>query len=553
MFKYRMPFKKFFPLLLAAQGCQLMAPYQAPQIASPETWKEQTCQNAPQEWKWKPEITKKSEEEAPQEASPQNESDCQSTEEVSTIEELPKPTPLCGKLEDWWTVFQDPSLNALEERAIESSYSLWAAVERVNQAKALARAQYAALFPSLSFNPGFSADDMLVRNPIPSNPASAMNSSSASSSVVPTPTPAAALPKFPSLFRFWQPQYILPFTASYEVDLWNGLSNNYLSAKYQAQAAYEAYRTVLLTLTTNIASTYFQIRGLDAEQEILQKNIALLQEAYDINLSRFQAGLVQYVDVSRALAELASVQADSADVFRQRALQENILVLLVGEAASDFHLDPYPLRGSPPCIPPTAPLELLARRPDVAQAERTVAANYATIGVAYAAFYPSLNLTGTLGLESPKWTSLFKWKARLWSYAINTMFTVFDAGYNQANLCFAKASYEEAIANYEQQVLIAFKDVEDALANLHWENVQLQDLDIAVKASIETVSLSTLRYNQGLSNYLDVVDAERTALSTERNAMRVQTARYLSTLGLIKALGGGWAWTEEISTPSCEL
>lgn len=529
MFKFQSLVASGLCFILFSTSCQITNPYRKPPVEVPERWKRDVNDNSPSNWKWNENS-----------ACEENEAE----EDEPIVQDAPQNAsyqPCCsavGQIEYWWEIFNDPVLNELEAQALESNYSLWAAVERVKQARAIARANYAALFPQVSFDPSFTDSMMLTRNPIPSSASSAAAAAPANQGLSSSGSTSSS--SLPTLFRLRQSQYTLPFDFSYEVDLWNRISNTYLSSNYQAQAAYEDYRSVLLALTADIATTYFQLRGLDAQHAVYQKNIRILQEAYDINLSRFEAGLSLYIDVTRAEAQLSLVRADNTDILKQRALQENILALLVGSPASEFSIATNPLNSVPPGVPLVAPFELLARRPDIIRAERLLSSAYANIGVAYAAFFPSLSLTGALGLESPTIGSLFKWKARLWAFAANAMLTVFDAGRNQANLQYAASVYEEAVALYEQQVLIAYKDVEDALANLKFEATQNKELARAVHASQQTVELAAMRYKQGLSNYLEVVDAEWTALDSERSATRVMTNRYIATVLLIKAFGGGW-------------
>jgi outer membrane protein, multidrug efflux system len=485
-----------FSLLLT--GCHLHVSKESPPVEVPEEWKE--LPSTPQNWK---NVAK----------------ECASKEEEKVCD------PYCENPQDmidnWWEIFGDPILNALEEEALASSYTLWAAVERITEARALARVNYAALMPNVYFNPSYSASGSLMDFPGAGAPGT-----------------SAAVEEGPS--RFTQTNYSLPLTLNYEIDFRNSLGNAYLASQYRAEAAWEAYYTSLLLLTTDIASNYFTLRELDAEQEILRKTEFSREQALEVNRARFEAGLTLYADVTRAQTELYLVRSDRAEVKRLRAIQENVLAVLIGKPASEFCLEAQPLKGLPPAIPVGLPSELLLRRPDIAEAERTIAAAHAEIGVAYAAFYPSFNLQETIGFSSPRFSNLLSWQARLWQITVSLMQTVFDGGRNQANLSYYKARYRETVANYQQQILIAFREVEDALVSINQKASQAEELEVAVQSSTETFQLVSERYQQGLINYLDVVAAERTQLDAERSAIRVLGERFVFTIQLIKALGGGW-------------
>ncbi|MBA2367750.1 MAG: efflux transporter outer membrane subunit [Candidatus Protochlamydia sp.] len=492
--------------LASCQSCRLIAPYQAPCTPTPLTWKNQTV----------------NEEELPS-----------SGKEFEQCKE---------ELDYWWEIFDDPLLNELEGQALESSYTLWAALEKVIQARAIARIDRASLLPAIGFNPSFNRSGMLLQNlfkdllSTQANPGQQPMVQKGSS-----PCAGSQQNSIPSLFRAVQTQYILPFELSYELDFFGKLANTYDSALYSAQASAQAYLSVLLTLTADIAANYFQLRSLDKQKALLERTIASRNKALDILSVRFKAGLIIYIDVTRSEAELARAKADLSDIERLRGIQENTIATLVGIPAPVFSLHFNPLELPPPLIPDGLPSDLLYRRPDIAQVERELAAAYAQIGVAYAEFFPSVNLTASLGLESPVARALLSWKARFWEVGLNVMQSVFDGGRNCANLDYTQSLFRESMANYQQQVLTAFQDVEDSLISLRQRAVQDEALLEASQAARQTLNLSEMRYNQGLINYLDVVDAERTLLQTEQTSVIVLGERYVSTVRLIKALGGGWS------------
>ncbi|WP_068469456.1 efflux transporter outer membrane subunit [Candidatus Protochlamydia phocaeensis] len=519
---------------LAFVGCQLIPPYQGPCTPTPGEWKTPSLHsNMPSDWKSEMENSNQTNDHPHSDSA-----SCNPEEQQQALFSECK-----ENFENWWEVFNDPVLNQLEEQALNSSYTLKAALQRVIEARAQAWISRAALAPAINFAPSFSRSGSLIQNPIPGGLGTGttgtqptVQAGSSSSGAGGT----AGSTSLPSEFRFVQSQYLLPLDLSYEVDLWSRLTNTYEAALIRAQASLEDYYSVLLTLTADVASHYFQMRDLDAQQVVLEKTIQARRRAYEINLARFKAGLIVYLDVSRAEVELARAESDSIDIRRQRGLEENMIASLVGVPAPVFSLDFNPLYTPPPLIPAGLPSDLLIRRPDIARAERNLAAAYADIAVAYTNFFPSINLTAAIGLESPFAHSLFSWKARFWEVGLNIMQTVFDAGRNEANLIYYKAKFRELLANYQEVVLTAFQDVEDSLTDIRERAFQSQALTVAVRAARETLNLSELRYNQGLVNYLDVVDAERTLLETEQNSVIVLGDRYLSTIRLIKSLGGGW-------------
>lgn len=542
-------------------GCQLLRPYRGPITPTPENWKrtydapDAGKPTIPPAWKGTTSdqpasqkldgdslVPHNSEPEGPKGAAdliePQEPQETQEPQE-------PRFEDVCRNLYNWWEVFQDPVLNQLEEQALNSSYTLWAALERVIEARAQARINFAPLLPGINFNPIFNKTGAVIQSPfsdiLSSQTGNAGGSSSSSSSSANAVNPTTnLLTSFPNNFRFVQTEYLVPLNLTYEVDLWSQLNNNYYAYLLRAQAASQAYLSVLLSLTADVASAYFQLRGLDAQQEVIQRNIRVRLNAVEINQARFDAGLIVYLDVSRAQVELARAHSDSDNTRRLRGLQENILATLVGTPASVFSIAYDPVIVPPPVVPRGLPSELLCRRPDIAQAERNLAASYRDVGVAYANFFPSLNLTAAVGLESPLAEQIFTWRARYWEVGWNIFQTVFDAGRNQANYDYYKAKYRETLANYQETVLQAFKDVEDALVDLREYAFQAQDLAVAVRAAQITLELAQMRYDRGLINYLDVVDAERQLLETEQNSVIVLGNRYVSTVMLIRALGGGW-------------
>lgn len=495
------PFLRLISLfsILPMVSCQLTKPYQSPLTTTPAEWKNISDQN------------EKNEEET----------------RAKAIE----------KLANWWEIFDDPVLNQLEEQAVELNYHLLATFEKVLEARAIARINLAPLYPSAYFSPVYQRSQMLVTSPISIPPGLTAlippSSSSPSSSAA-----KSGLPK--NVFRYLDTEYALPFNFQYEVDLWSRLHNIYYGSVYRAQAAEEDYYNVLLSLTAEVASSYFQMRDYDFQGKILDDSIRSRQISYEINRDRFNAGLLNYVDVSRAKVQVENAKSDRINVGRLRETQVNLIATLVGVPSSTFSLDYHPVELPPPKIPTGLPSELLCRRPDILEAERLLAAAYTDIGVAYSGFFPSLNLNASIGLESPVTSILLNWKSRMWEIGANIVQLIFDAGRTQATVDLAIARFREQFNNYQETVLNAFQEVETALVNLREKASEAKALEESVKFSQITYDLSYMRYRQGVDIYLNVTAAERDLLEAQQNSAIVLGDRYVQTVALIQALGGGW-------------
>lgn len=423
----------------------------------------------------------------------------------------------------WWEIFEDSDLNALEKIAIENNPNLYAALQSVISARAAAGVKMADLYPQLNLSPNYSDTGTLFKIYLPSG--LAIPGLSAIST---------------SAYRVHEMQYNLPLNLSYEIDLWGKLQGRYESALYYAEAQNEAFYTTLLTLTSDLASAYFQLRSYDAQIELLKKTIETRQKNYNLNKSRFDKGLVNFLDVTQAETDLANSASTYEDTVRARALEENKIAVLIGVPPSIFCMESNPINGPPPMIPAGVPSDVLKQRPDIAEAERTMASEHALVGVAYASFFPSLSLTGALGFASPDFSQFLKWISRYWMMGVNANQNVFDGGRDCSNLEEAWANFREAGGTYQQTILTAFQEVEDALNNLEQEGKQSKQLEIAVRASTKSTELAMNRYYHGLGTYLQVVDNEKTQLENELALANLLGIRYLSAIQLIKALGGSW-------------
>jgi multidrug efflux system outer membrane protein len=406
----------------------------------------------------------------------------------------------------WWAVFGDEALNDLEAQAQEANQSLKAAMSRVMQARAAAGIAGSELFPTVDMKPSvqrFRTDtgggNMTTAN----------------------------------LFS-------LPFDLSYEIDIWGRVRRSNEAAEAELTATAADYAAVLLTLQADLARNYFQIRALDKDIDIVDRTVRLREESLRMIESRFKNGYTGKLDLERAKTELASTQAEGAALRKTRGALENSLAVLLGKPASDFSLASANLTTKVPGIAPSLPSSLLERRPDVAAAERRMASANARIGVAEAAFFPTIRLSGSAGYQSGEASSLLDWNSRVWSLGPGISLPIFNGGRNKANLERTKAVYDETVANYRQTVLKAVQETEDGLSGLRFLSEQAKAQDRAVQAAANAEQISDERYKSGLVSYLDVVDAQRTALQARRAGIQIWGEQLVTTIRLVKAVGGGW-------------
>jgi len=419
---------------------------------------------------------------------------------------------------DWYKVFHDSKLNELETQARASSQTLRVAVAKVSEARAVARQAEAEFFPTLDFSgTGFRQRTSPNNGQI-----------------------AAQTHNTGSPFTF-NSATVVPFDLSYEVDLWGKVRRGFEASGDQAQASLADYENVLLTLKADVATNYFAIRTADSEIDVQRRTIKSFQDALDLTNSRFQGGISTQLDVEQAKATLAAAQAQLATFQQSRAQLEHALAVLLGQTPASFSLSFHPLSLTLPAIPAGLPSDLLERRPDVAAAERRVAAQNAQIGVAIAAYFPVLHLTGQTGFDSGDLGMLFNWESRIWSYGPNIQFPIFEGGQISANVKQQKASYEENVADYRQSVLVAFQDVEDSLSALRYLAQQSEAENRAFDSYKKALDLTNARYTTGLVSYFEVIQAQGLALNAEQLTVQINGNRMASTVLLIKALGGGWA------------
>ena len=414
----------------------------------------------------------------------------------------------------WWEVFGDVTLNELERRATTANQQLKAAVARVDQARATAHLRKGDFAPTLESNP-FIRNERYSPN------------------------------QQPSFGAITATTIRVPLDLSYEVDLWGRLKRGFEGARADAQASLAALHNVQLVVQADVAQNYFTLRALDAELATVVSTIGLRKEQLQLVRNRFEGGVATELDVARAQTELAIAEAELAALARQRAALENALAVLLGEPASAFKL-PALARAhtawqpQPPVVPAGLPADLLERRPDVAEAERQLASANARIGVAKSAFFPVLRLTGSGGFVSGDLANLFSLDSRVWNIGPSLSIPLFAGGRNQANLQRSQAAYDEAVARYRQQILVAFGEVETSLSGLHHLAKQAEAQARAVASARRAAELANERYKGGIVSYLEVVDANRATLQVERAAAQLTGQRLLASVLLIKSLGGGW-------------
>jgi NodT family efflux transporter outer membrane factor (OMF) lipoprotein len=331
---------------------------------------------------------------------------------------------------------------------------------------------------------------------------------------------------------------------SYEVDLWGRVRRTVEASRSEAQATGADLANVSLSLHAELASDYFQLRGLDAQKQLLDSTVESFQKALELTESRYHGGLASAVDVAQAQTILDTTRAEATDVGVQRAAFEHAIAVLVGKPASQFTLPPIPLNAPPPVIPSGMPSDLLERRPDISAAERRVQEQNANIGVARAAYYPQITLSGTGGFESTAITTLLQGPSGFWMLGGQAAEYLFDGGARRGASEQAKAAWNQSVDNYRQTVLVAFQEVEDNLAALRILETEADQEAQAVAAAQHSVSLSLTRYRGGVTNYLEVTTAQSAALADEVTAVNILSRRLAASVLLIKALGGGWSTAE---------
>jgi NodT family efflux transporter outer membrane factor (OMF) lipoprotein len=431
----------------------------------------------------------------------------------------PADAKLRGK---WWEIFNDPELNALEDQLDINNQNIKQYFENFMAARAVVREARSQYFPTLSVVPS-----------VTHSRASA-NVGAAAADTGGTGATSTSSPKLQSTL------YSLPLEASWEPDLWGKVRNTVRQARYAAQVSAADLENERLTEQASLAEYFFEIRGQDKLQQIYNDTVVADQKEYELTRSLYEAGIDDQISVVEAETTLRSAQAGATNVGVARAQYEHAIAVLLGQTASNFSIPVKPMTVAPPPIPVGVPSELLERRPDVAAAERTMAEANAAIGIAYAAYYPNLTLTGAAGFESSAFSSWLSWPSRFWSIGASLPETIFDAGLRRATVQQSVAIYNADLASYRQTVLAAFQQVEDSLAEVRILSKEIQQEQQAVDSAQTYLKLEEARYDTGVDPYVDVLIAQVTVLADQQTLNGLQVQQMASSVALVEALGGGW-------------
>jgi NodT family efflux transporter outer membrane factor (OMF) lipoprotein len=412
----------------------------------------------------------------------------------------------------WWEVFHEPELNAFEGQVVVSNQTVAAAFANFLAARAVVKQARSQYFPTVSANPSVTES----------------RQSSGSSSSTSTST-----------------EYSLPFDASWELDFWGRIRNTVKANSLEAQATLADLENVRLTVQAEVAVDYFELRVLDVQKQLLETSALAYQESLKLTQVQQKTGLASGQDIEQAETQLELTRAQATDLGIQRAQLEHAIATLLGQPASSFSITTNSLAAKPLAIPFGVPSELLERRPDIAAAERRVAEANAQIGVARAAYFPTITLSGAAGYQSTSIENLFSGPGLVWSVGATLAQTLFDGGLRKAVTEQARAKYQGTVANYRQTVLTAFQEVEDNLSTLRILLQELQQQNAAVESSQRYLALANARYQSGLDSYLDVIAAQTALLTNQRTALGLQMQQLTASVQLIKALGGGWDASHE--------
>ena len=470
----------FFSLFLG--GCMVGPKYVKPSVPMAPAFKEQPPQSFKENDGWKP--------------------------------AQPGDQTLRGK---WWEIFGDPQLNELEEEVTQSNQDLKVAEARFRQARAMIRFNRSAEFPTISTSPGI-ANERLSANQPYFPQARANNGTGA---------------------------FTLPFDLSYEVDLWGRVRRTVSASREEAQATAADLQTANLSLHAELAADYFELRSADAQKQLLDDTVRAYSDAVQLTQNRFEGGAAPRSDVAQAKTQLDAAMVADTDITVTRAQFEHAIATLIGKPPAEFNLAAAPR--TPlllPSIPVGLPTSLLERRPDIAAGERRVAEANDQIGIARAAYFPSLVIGATGGFTGTSITNWLNWPSRMWAVGPQLSETLFDAGRRRATSESATANYDGTVASYRQTTLTAFQEVEDNLAALRILETEAQQQQQATASAADTLQLFTNRYVGGVDNYLQVITAQTVLLTNQRNDIDIQRRRMDASVLLVKAIGGGWDTTQ---------
>ena len=430
----------------------------------------------------------------------------------------PKDDALRG---NWWEIFNNPELNALEEKVNVSNQNVAAAMASFYAARALVKEARAQLFPTVT------ADPSIVTSRSSANTRAIATSVSSAGTIT---------------------EFSFPFDASWQPDLFGRVRNTIKAAAYGAQASAADLQNVRLTMQADVATDYFQLRGQDALKQLLDSSVSNFQQSLDLTKALYETGIGTDEAVAQAETQLEQTQAQDAALGIQRAQFEHALATLTGQPASTFSILVVPLQTAPPAIPIGVPSQLLERRPDIAATERLMAQANAQIGVATAAFFPNVTLSAGAGFQSSSFTSWFSWPSRFFSVGPGVSETLLEGGLRRATVQQFRSQYDEAVANYRQAVLAGFQQVEDNLASLRILSTEIQFQGAAVNSAERALAQATDRYKLGIDPYLNVITAQAALLANQQTAVNLRIQQMTASSGLIQALGGGWD-ASQLPTP----
>jgi multidrug efflux system outer membrane protein len=415
---------------------------------------------------------------------------------------------------EWWSVFRDEELSALEKQALDANQTIKVATARLEQARASAAIQIATQFPTLATAPSALRQRLSGNRPPGSS--------------IPVTSPVT------------QNNFALPFTVGYEVDLFGRRRRNIEAAQASYQASAADLENVRLVIAAELAGDYFTLRQLDTELGILSRTVDTLQKALQLVDSRHKGGVASGLDVAQEETLLHTTRTQAILLQQQRKQFEDAIAVLVGKPAPEFHIAIRELNAEPPALDTGLPSDLLERRPDIAEAEREMAIANAQIGIAKAAYYPSLNLFGIGGWQAADIAKLMNVQSTFWAVGANVAETIFSGGQRRAQVQFANAGYDASVASYRDTVLNAFREVQDDVTGLTVLDQAKQSQQQAVNAARRTLDIASNRYTGGLVSYLDVVNAQQNLLNNEQELAIIQGQKLVTSVLLIKALGGGW-------------
>lgn len=415
---------------------------------------------------------------------------------------------------EWWSVFRDDDLSALEKQALDANQTIKVAAARLEQARASAAVQIATQFPNLAVAPQAERQRLSGNRPTSSN--------------------------FPATGPVSQTNITLPFAVGYEVDLFGRRRRSIEAAQASYQASAADLENVRLVITAELAGDYFTLRQLDTELGILHRTVETLERGLQLVDQRHKGGVASGLDVAQEETLLNTTRTQGILLLQQRKQFEDAIAVLIGKPAPDFHLARKELNAEPPALDAGLPSDLLERRPDIAEAERQMAIANAQIGIAQAAYYPSLNLFGNGGWQAADIAKLLNVQSTFWAVGANVAESIFTGGSRRAQVQFAKAGYDASVASYRDTVLNAFREVQDDVTGLTVLDQAKQSQQQAVDAARRTLDIANSRYQGGLVSYLDVVNAQQNLLNNEQELAVIQGQKLVTSVLLVKALGGGW-------------